>query len=246
VEILPGVEIAEDLPAIYLRPLDAVIISDTHIGYEDDMASQGVFIPRIQKKKMTETYSRALNIFKAKRLIINGDVKHTFSKLSKQERDELTQVFKDLKEKGIDVTIVKGNHDNYVSLVAEKFDVKIVEEIRVGSFVLYHGHKEIVPEGEKIYIIGHEHPRISVRDRLGFKRKFKAFLLVPLKNSATALVLPSTGIYQPGNDISLVKSNYLSPLIREYSILEKAKPYIIVEGEGIMEFPELGLISDLL
>lgn len=245
-EILPGVEIAEDLPAIYLRPLDAVVISDTHIGYEEDMASQGVFIPKVQKKKMTEAYSRALTVFKAKRLIINGDLKHTFSKLTKQEKDELSQIFTDLKEKGVEVIVVKGNHDNYVSLVTEKFDVQLVEELRVDSFVLIHGHRGIEPEEGKIYIIGHEHPRISIRDRLGFKRKFKAFLTVPLKGNATILVLPSTGIYQPGNDISLVRANYLSPIIREYGILERAKPYIIVENEGIMEFPELGLISDLI
>ncbi|MEM3351894.1 MAG: phosphoesterase, partial [Saccharolobus sp.] len=33
---------------------------------------------------------------------------------------------------------------------------------------------------------------------------------------------------------------------KEHGILEKAKPYVIVEGEGIMEFPELGLLKNVL
>ncbi len=246
VEILPGIEIAGDLPVIYLRPANAVVISDTHIGYEEEMASQGVFIPRVQKKRMVEAYTKALNYFKAKRLIINGDVKHTFSKLTRQEREELSQIFADLKEKGVEVIVVRGNHDNYIGSIADKFEVRIVETYSVDNVILTHGHVEISPEEGKIYVIGHEHPRISIRDSLGFKRKFKSFLVAPLKGGGQVLVLPSTAIYQPGNDISLIRSNYLSPLMREHAILEKAKPYVIVEGEGIMEFPALELIKDLL
>lgn len=246
VEILPGIEIAADLPAVYIKPANAVVISDTHIGYEDEMASQGVFIPRVQKKRMIEAYTKALNYFKTRKLVVNGDVKHSFSRLTKQEREELSQIFTDLKEKDVDVTIIRGNHDNYLAQLAEKFDVRIEESLVFDNIVLYHGHTEVVPEKGKIYVIGHEHPRISIRDSLGFKRRFKAFLVVPLKEGATALVLPSTGIYQPGNDISLIRSNYLSPLIREHATLEKAKSYLIVEGEGIMEFPELELIKDLI
>ncbi|MCY0883855.1 MAG: phosphoesterase, partial [Acidianus infernus] len=61
-----------------------------------------------------------------------------------------------------------------------------------------------------------------------------------------ALILPAIGSYQAGNDISLIHNNYMSPLIRNYGILEEAKPYVIIEGEGIMEFPKLELLKNIV
>lgn len=247
ISLTEDIFIDEDLPVIYIKRLNSIVLSDVHIGYEEEMASKGIFIPKVQKKRFITILNRSREIFKTNKLIINGDLKHTFNKLTKQERIELNEIFQILKDEGVELTIVKGNHDNYISLATEKFDnIKLVDSLSVDNLTIFHGHTPIPIEEGKIYVIGHEHPRLALRDKLGFLRRMQCFLVSPLKNNSKVIVLPAVGIYQAGNDISLNHSNYMSNILREFSILEKAKPYVIIEKEGIMEFPELGLLKDIL
>ena len=247
ISLIDDIYIDEDLPVVYIKRLNSIVLADVHIGYEEEMASKGIFIPKVQKKRFLNIINRSIDIFKTNKIIINGDLKHSFSKLTRQEKTELTEIFQELKERGINTVVIKGNHDNYISLITEKFDnVDLVDSISIDNLVIFHGHTNIQLEENKIYIIGHEHPRLGLRDKLGFSRKLPCFLLAPLKNNSKALVLPAIGIYQAGNDISLNHSNYMSPLMREFSILEKAKPFVIIEKEGIMEFPELYLLKDII
>ncbi|MEM3352019.1 MAG: metallophosphoesterase, partial [Saccharolobus sp.] len=166
-EIAKGIYISEDLPVLYIKDADSIVLSDVHIGYEEEMSRKGIYIPKVQKKKFINIVNKSLSVFNTKNIIINGDFKHSFDRLTKQEREELTEVLKYLKELGTNVTIVRGNHDNYISLITEKFDnVKLVEDMEIGEIYLTHGHKNIEPKDNITYIIGHEHPRISLRDKL--------------------------------------------------------------------------------
>lgn len=246
-EIFEDIYISEDLPVAYIKSVNTIVMSDIHIGYEEDMAKKGIFIPKVQLKRFLNIYKRAIETFHTNKIILNGDVKHIFETLGRQEKQELTTMFNQLKDDGIEVKLVKGNHDNFISIVTSKYDnIELVNELRYNNIIITHGHQEILPEEDKLYIIGHEHPRISIRDKLGFSRKFQCFLLAPLKNNSKVLILPAIGTYQAGNDISLIHSNYMSNLMRDYSILEEAKPFIVIEGQGIMEFPQLKLLKDLL
>lgn len=246
IEIEKGIFIEADLPVLYIKPLNAVVLSDVHIGYEEEMARKGIFLPKIQRKRLIDTIEKSRKAFKTDNIIVDGDLKHIFNGLGKQEKEDLNHVFNYVKEYGINLTLIRGNHDNYLSLVIDKYDIDFLDKYKIYNYVIFHGHLDIEPEEGKIYIIGHEHPRISLRDRLGFARKFQCFLIVPLKNNTKAIVLPAVGTYQAGNDISLIHSNYMSPIIRNYGILEKAKPYVIVENEGILEFPELGMLKNIV
>jgi putative SbcD/Mre11-related phosphoesterase len=247
IELFRDFYVDQDLPAIYFKSLDSIIVSDIHIGFEEEMARKGIYLPRLQKRKFIETVTRAIESFKTNKLIINGDIKHRLDGLGFQERKDLEEVFKILKDHGVEIRLIRGNHDTYISVVIEKFDnIVLLDKIEYDNIIIFHGHKNIIPEKGKTYIIGHEHPRLSIRDRIGIARKFACFLLSPLKNEANVVVLPALGGYQAGNDVSLSHSSYMTNLMREYSILEKAKPYIIIEGEGIMEFPELRFLKDLI
>lgn len=51
-DLLPDIEVIEPYPAIYIKSLDAIVISDLHLGYEGVMAEyHGLFIPRTQFRK---------------------------------------------------------------------------------------------------------------------------------------------------------------------------------------------------
>jgi len=247
IELLNNFYIESDIPVAYSKVLNSIILSDVHIGFEEEMARKGIFLPRVQKKKFLDVVDKAVEVFKTNKIIINGDLKHRLDGIGRQEKKDLEDVLTILRDKGIELKLVKGNHDTYITIVTSKFDnVEVVESIEFDNVVITHGHKEIVPERGKLYVIGHEHPRISLKDRLGFARRFPCFFISPLRNDATLLVLPAVGGYQAGNDITFSHSAYMSNLMREYSILEEAKPYIIIEGEGIMELPKLKFLKDLI
>ncbi|BBG23864.1 metallophosphoesterase [Sulfuracidifex tepidarius] len=248
IEIAKSLFIESDLPVVYLKEIDAVVMSDVHIGYEQDMARKGIYIPKVQKKRFLSIYEKSINTFKVKKIIINGDFKHSFEKLTRQENEELSEIFKRTRDDGIEVKVVKGNHDNFISLVTEKFDnVELLEDMKLNDVVITHGHKNVEKSDGMTYILGHEHPRLSVRDKIGYVKRFQVFLKVPVKDSSSnIIVLPSVGTYQAGNDVTILHSGYMSPLIRNHGSLENARPYVIIEGEGIMEFPELKLLRKIL
>lgn len=246
IEIQEGIFIESDLPVLYIKPLDSIVVSDIHIGYEEEMSKKGIFLPKMQRKKFLSIVEKARKVFNTNNVIVNGDLKHIFNALGKQEREDLNYIFNYAKENSINLKIVKGNHDNYLSLVTDKYDIQLADEVSYGNYRIFHGHRDIELDSSKIYIIGHEHPRISLRDKLGFARKFQCFLSIPLKNNSKVIVLPAIGTYQSGNDVSLIHSNYMSPIVRNYGVLEKAKPYVIIENEGILEFPELGMLKNII
>ncbi len=248
IELAKSLFIESDLPVIYFKDADAVVMSDVHIGYEQDMARKGIYIPKVQMKRFLSVYERSINTFKARKVIINGDFKHTFEKLTRQEKDELSHILSRIKDDGIEVKIVKGNHDNFISLVTEKFDnVELLDELDLNNVIITHGHKNVDNRDGVLYILGHEHPRLSIRDKIGNVKRFQTFLNIPIKDSSSRIiVLPSVGTYQAGNDVTILHSGYMSPLIRNHAVLENAKPYVIIEGEGIMEFPELRLLRRII
>jgi len=49
--ILDKIEIIEPYPALYIQELDAIVVSDLHLGYEGIMAEQGILVPKIRSRK---------------------------------------------------------------------------------------------------------------------------------------------------------------------------------------------------
>ncbi len=245
-EIRPGVELVPGLPVVLLRGTDTLVLADLHLGFEDDMASKGVYLPRVQYEKAVGLLREALEKTRASRVVIAGDVKHVFSRLTWQERTEVGGLFSFLKERVEEVVVVRGNHDNYLAAVAEAYGVEIVPSLRLGDVLIIHGHVGVEMREGDLVIMGHEHPSIALRDSIGVVARFPCFLHVPLRNGAEALVLPAAGAYQSGNPVGLDPSKYLSPIVKELGVVERARPIIVDEEVGLYEFPELGLLGDML
>jgi len=234
---------------IFLRNAKALVFADSHLGFEEDMSSKGVFIPRAQLSKLLSMLEEAFSHVAPELLIIAGDVKHIFNKLGRIEKSELDQLFTFIKKHDInEIILVRGNHDNFIKFLAKKYDVKIIEKLLLGDILIIHGHKEIEYDNEKIktIIMGHEHPSIALRDNVGPLVKIPCFLLVPTIHKINLVVLPAAGIYQSGTAVSLIRESYLSPIIREMAVLEEAKPIALIEKEGSIELPPLRLLVDLL
>ncbi len=246
IEVIPGVVLLRGLPAVWLRRASTVVIADLHLGYEESMARQGVFLPRLQGSRAVRTIRQVRELTGAKRLVINGDVKHEFGRLLRSEKLEVARLIKAAFDAGYeDVVLVRGNHDNYVKPVIEALGGSVVEELREHGALITHGHKR-VGEHPGLVIIGHEHPSMSVNIS-GVRARFPVFLLVPLEGGeGTVLVLPAAGAYQTGNPVGPDRSGYLSPLIREKGDIGEAVPIIVDEAEGLMPLPKLSILWELL
>ncbi len=234
IKLVPG------YPAVYIDKTRDLIIADLHLGFEEEASKAGVYIPRLQLRKGIEMLRDLHEKTPARRLVIDGDLKHTFDKLTIQEREETTKFLAVAKDLFSEVILVRGNHDNYVTIVTERFDVEVLEAYRpTNEILVVHGHKEPEVHDYNIIIIGHEHPALRIEDELGAIAKIPCFLIVPLKEGAIALVLPASGYYQTGNDVTCNPENYLSPIIRGKGNVENAIPVIYGKEFGLMEFPVL-------
>ncbi len=253
VELISGIEVVNNLPLVYVRRYKALILADTHIGYEEDMAEKGIFIPSFQLRNVMEVINEALNSVNVEKVIIAGDLKHKFDSLGRQERRELSKLLAELLARVNELIVVRGNHDNFLPLLQKKFNFKIVNEYILGNILIIHGHKElethITNVGDKwnILIMGHEHPSITLRDELGIVGKFPCFLMGKLRNSdKSILVLPAVGAYQTGSKVTLSSDTYLSPIIRNDVNIEEIRPVIVDREVGVMELPPLKYLFDLI
>lgn len=242
VELVEGILPVPGTPIAYMPEYRVLILSDLHLGLEESLASTGIYIPRVQLSKIISIVGRVLgNMVKADVLLINGDVKHSFSHLSKQERFEVRKFLNLARNYVEEIVIVRGNHDNYLPLALKGLDVELVEAFEIGSYRFVHGHKreDLSKVEEEIIVIGHEHPSIALRDELGYVAKFPCFLAGELRGGKSILVLPAMSIYASGTNATVDKYQYLSPIIREYGLVEDFKPYIFDEEIGVLELPRL-------
>ncbi|MCC6045779.1 MAG: metallophosphoesterase [Ignisphaera sp.] len=239
----------EDLPLAYLALSDnkALLLADIHLGFEEYMATKGVFLPRLQLKKVIEVIERGLSTINADTLIIVGDVKHLFDKLGRRESKDLGEFLTYVKKKFNRVVLVRGNHDNFVYSLSMRYGVEFYENFQLSSILFIHGHKDFQLNGFSLVIMGHEHPSIVLKDPVTeVVAKFPCFLKVPLQNTSTLVILPAAGAYQSGTAVSTSVESFLSPIVKKYGVLREAIPYAIVESEGVYELPTLAAIEGLL
>ena len=138
-----------------------LIITDLHIGFESNLASNEIFVGK--NTSINETISKVLDLIdqeKPDELILLGDVKSSIKNISKNEWDEIPLFFKKIKEK-IDIVLVPGNHDaNIQRLIPEEVSLSSYNGIIIENNLLTHGHtipSEHFGYVERI-IMGHVHP----------------------------------------------------------------------------------------
>ncbi len=239
------VAIPGPLPVLYIEHRRTLIFADAHLGFEEEMAKHGLFLPRVQKKNLIKILDNILTELNVSEIVVAGDIKHQFGQLGRIEARELRELFDSLKDKIDRLVIVRGNHDNFLPLVTRKYDfVHLVDDYYlIEDILIVHGHKKLsLPEDKNIRLVvmGHEHPSLGLRDKLGYLIKYPCFLRAPLRyQGVEAIVLPAIGVYQTGTTITLDRSSYLSPIIKEDVLLEEAKPIVFDEELGVLEFPEL-------
>ncbi len=245
-ELVEGIEVVGSLPMLYVRSVKTLIFADSHLGFEEEMSEKGIYIPRVQLSRLLKMLEEALSLVSPNTVVIAGDVKHIFGKLGRVERQELTSLFEFLRKNSLEVILVRGNHDNFVKPIARKYNIEVVDYYNLTpDIAIVHGHKVFDELQSKILIMGHEHPSISLRDLLGVRVKVPCFL-VTSRGNQRLIVIPASGVYQSGTSVSLDPNSYLSPYLRDINVLKIMKPYALVEGEGVVELPQLQDLVELM
>lgn len=226
-EVLPQVTVDSDY-ALYLEKSKTVVIADLHLGYEGALHEEGVSIPRFQKRVMMDRIKRILKRYEPRKLVINGDFKHEFSRNLSQEWKEVNEVLGFLVGK-VDIVLTRGNHDNYLMTILAKKGLDLKKKAASQKMTITHGHKDAKWEGT--LIIGHEHPSLQLRDEIGASIRLPCFLV-----SEKIIVLPAFTPLAAGTNV--VSMNFISPPLTDLDEAE-TKVIAIDDKMGLLDFHTL-------
>jgi len=143
-------------PALIVE--DNLVIGDLHIGLEEKLAERGINIEDLSQRMGRE----ARMIFdesKAKRIIILGDVKDSITYPTRVGYSKLRDFFNELK--GIEIIILKGNHDAHIKEVLKllHLNYNVEKELLLREAALLHGNAYPSKDAlrKKYLIMGHGH-----------------------------------------------------------------------------------------
>jgi len=212
------------------------VIADLHLGFEGAMRRAGVAFPRVQIEEIKRELDKLLKRG-VERVVVAGDLKHEFSENLPHEWRDVEEFLSFLRERGVEVVLVRGNHDNYLRTMARKFDLDVIDEFEVRGVKVVHGHREC--EGRWV-VMGHEHPSVKLRVRGGVY-SYPCFLR--LKSEVRdILVLPAMSPLLSGSDILTLES-FLSPVLKGFSPAE-AEVYAVCDG--VYSLGRAGVLSSVL
>jgi len=238
-EIHDAIEIA-DL-GIYIKKESTLVFSDFHLGYEEALSKQGIFVPRHQfndtKKRLENLFSKTGEV---KTIVITGDLKHEFGTISQQEWRDVFGIIELLQKHCEKLIVLKGNHDTALQSMLKQKKIEIKGEFCIGDFAILHGD-EIPADAnvlkKKIFIIGHAHPAIKLTDSFT-SEKVKCFLKGKW-GFKTLIVLPSFNLVTEGTDVLTEK--VLSPFLQKN--LGNFEVWAVAGSEKIFYFDRISTLQ---
>jgi putative SbcD/Mre11-related phosphoesterase len=171
-----SIRFIRDHPAVLIsdkirgRRRKILVVSDIHLGLENELFSSGVVIAP-QCEKFQEELYKLIEMTKADTLVILGDLKHKVPGTSFRELKDVPKLLNFLIKK-VDLILVKGNHDDLIEKIVPK-DVKVYNSrgFKMGKYGFFHGHawpsKDIM-QCDKLFM-AHLHPGVEFKDRFGFR-----------------------------------------------------------------------------
>lgn len=221
-ELLPGLE--PDGAALYLPASKALVLADLHIGYEEEKRNRGVLLPAAQRRLFIDEIERLLERHDVERIVLAGDVKHEFGRISQQEWSGVLGFLRRLQEHAV-VEVIAGNHDTLLAPILAKEPIPLVKSALLGDVLVVHGDatlKELIEEGAlkkeelaaaKTVVMGHEHPALRLTDGIRTET-VKCFLVGKTRQGRRSLplvVVPSFNPLSYGTDV--LRERPLGPLL---------------------------------
>lgn len=183
------------LGGAYLRDIETLFVSDTHLGKEATFRRHSIPVPMGSTTATLDKIRAMLLATGARSLVILGDLFHARSSLSPDVCESFDQFFAE--HRNLDVSLIRGNHDVGLPTLPETWPVRILPGIqKVGRIALAH-HPVDVPDRSVLLFCGHIHPSIRVHAG-GDEMRFRCFWL-----TRNRLVFPAIGKFTGSENVRL-------------------------------------------
>lgn len=174
--------------ALYWPARQTLVIADVHLGKDATFRAAGLPVPAGNSAKDLARITALLSVTAATQLAILGDLVH--SRVSHQP--ELFDAFTRWRNEhaGLDVLLVRGNHDRHAGPPPIDWQVtQVPEPFDAGALMFAHMSKPC----DKPILCGHVHPTVAIQD---FDRTFARIPCFVV--DADQLILPAFGSFTGG------------------------------------------------
>lgn len=220
--------------AVYLPEIDALSLSDLHVGIERAAIRDGTSMPTKEADTLKSNILGLLGEFQPSTVVFDGDVHHEFGGLG-DAGDTIQEMREMVENAGAEPVFVEGNHDTMLDSVVETVDWHRMEDV-----VFVHGDRvpADMPQDADLYVVGHDHPAVEIE-----MQKIECYLLGPCIDGHV-LMTPAFNELVRGVVVNrMTAGEFMSPFIRPP--IEEFQ--VIVEDEGeVHEFPPLGEFRHML
>jgi DNA ligase-associated metallophosphoesterase len=204
-EFLLGI-VFDSRRAVYFRDERLLAVADLHLGYAWTHRAQGQLMPVASKDNALDRLRALLSDYKPQRLVLLGDIVHRALPVPAL-LDELRSLLA-VADGHCELVLLSGNHDRKLQQLLKELGAKDVlrAEYTAGQNVFLHGDRPATQPATR-YIMGHEHPAISLGDGVATSRKFPCFLI-----AENVLTLPSFSSWSAGTPFPFYE--FMSPIAR--------------------------------
>lgn len=248
----------------------SLIISDVHLGYEEELARTGIHVPP-QHLRVVRKIEECISKYSPDHIVFLGDIKHRIATVSWREARQVREVVERLKASIASITITPGNHDvGIYSLVGDVARVAPSRGVSMGRAWLLHGHTWPIPESitHRLIIIGHTHPAVQLREE-GVAIRRRVFLLCRTERRRLAslmaqrpgyaerlesysrrgeidlLVMPHFNDSMSGVDVAkITDSRAASPLLRSGAFRVEDAEALMLDGTLLGRVRDIGGLMD--
>jgi DNA ligase-associated metallophosphoesterase len=172
--------------AVFLPESDTLLVADAHIGKATSFRQLGVPVPAGTTQETLSVLTGLIQRLDARRLVFLGDFLHSARSLAPDTLATL-QRWREL-HAGIELTLVRGNHDQHAGDPPARLDIQPVDEpLALRGLALAHHPR---PMAGAFVLAGHLHPCVSVGGRAHDWHRLPCFWF-----SDTVGVLPAFGAF---------------------------------------------------
>ncbi|OUJ18175.1 Phosphohydrolase Icc/MPP superfamily [Methanonatronarchaeum thermophilum] len=222
--------------ALYLPDIDVCVVSDLHIGLEDELLRQGISFPLNEEEIITTRLSEVIERFNPHKTVLNGDILHSFGKIWSGVSTKLEKVL----DICGDCVLIEGSHDKMLPTLMEDKDRNIHKHLEIDGVFFLHGDRELPLDNPEMVVLGHEHPAIEIEGD-----KLDCFLVDRSKKDSDLILTPSFSPLTKGVSVNRLKSrDFMSPIMNRRD-LDKFEVLVEIDSE-VLRFPELGSFRDML
>jgi uncharacterized protein len=234
-EVAPGI-VLDARRAAWLESERVLIVADLHLGYAWAQRSAGNLVPLSRRVDALDRLGTLIDAYSPERTVLLGDVVHDAVDVA-----PLTEELRRLRDDHggrTEIMLVAGNHDRRLQrmLDSKAINLSLVRELQIGPHRLVHGDGAELRQAKAelatarsrggYVFCGHEHPAITLSDRVASYAKCPCFV-----EGDGLLMLPAFSEWAGGSNLR--NGNFLS----RYLEAVRLRNITAIIAEKLLTFP---------